>query len=156
VTWRTGFPITFNGRMLTDPGNGEQYFGGLDLVAGVPVYLYGNQFPGGRRVNPAAFTLPVGSQVGNSPRNFVRGFGSTQFDTVLRREFPLSERVRLQFRLEAFNLFNHPNFGTINTSFGNSQFGLATQMLNRSLGGLSALYQQGGPRSFQGSLRLTF
>lgn len=156
---RSAFPVTLNGRQLTDRATGQRYFGGLDLVPGMPLYVYGSNFPGGRRINPAAFKLPVGSQVGNAPRNFVRGFGATQFDAALHREFVLTERFRLQFRLEAFNLFNTPNFGLINSTFSTnpqSQFGKATAMLNGSLGGLSALYQQGGPRSVQLSLRLAF
>jgi hypothetical protein len=122
----------------------------------VPIYIDKADVPGGRQINPAAFKLPATGQVGNAPRNFVRGFGATQLDAVLRRDFPLSERARLQFRLEAFNVLNHPNFGLINSTFGNPQFGQATKMLNSSLGGLSALYQQGGPRSMQMSLRLAF
>jgi hypothetical protein len=153
---RSAFPVTLNGRTLTDPSTGQQYFGGLDLVAGVPLYLYSPNFPGGRRVNPLAFKLPTGSQVGTAPRNFVRGFGARQFDLALSREFSLSERFRLQTRVEAFNVFNHPNFGVINGTFNNPQFGRATKILSTSLGGLNALYQQGGPRSIQLSLRLAF
>jgi hypothetical protein len=155
-TARSAFPVTLNGRTLTDPGTGQQYYGGLDLVSGVPLYISDPTLPGGRQINPAAFKLPVGSQVGSAPRNIARGFGAVQFDEVLRRQFHLSETFQLEFRAEAFNLFNHPNFGFINNSFGNPQFGKATAMLNTSLGGLSPLYQQGGPRSFQFALRLKF
>ncbi len=155
-TARSAYPVTLTGNRLTDPATGQQYFGGLDLVSGVPLYINDASLPGGRMINPAAFALPVGSQVGNAPRNLVRGFGETQLDAVIRRDFPLSSTVRLQFRLESFNILNHPNFGVINSTFGNAQFGRATGMLNTSLGGLSALYQQGGPRSTQVSLRLAF
>jgi hypothetical protein len=64
--------------------------------------------------------------------------------------------------VEAFNLTNHPNFGLPSSSFGIPQFGLITSMLNRSLGaggtsgGLSPLYQVGGPRSLQLSMRILF
>ncbi len=58
--------------------------------------------------------------------------------------------------VEAFNVLNHPNFGSINTTYGNLQFGQATAILSQSLGVLSPLYQMGGPRSLQLSLRLTF
>ena len=38
-------------------------------------------------------------------------------DLAVRRDFPIHERLKLQFRAEAFNIFNHPNFGTINTTY---------------------------------------
>jgi len=75
---------------------------------------------------------------------------------AVRREFPLYERLTLQFRAEAFNIFNHPNFGTIDPFIGSSTFGRAISTLNASLGGLSSLYQTGGPRSMQFSLRVAF
>jgi len=64
--------------------------------------------------------------------------------------------LKLQFRAEAFNIFNHPNFGLINPAFGQSTFGQATSTLAQSLGGLSPLYQLGGPRSMQFALKLIF
>jgi hypothetical protein len=80
----------------------------------------------------------------------------------LRRQFNLGERLKLQFRTEVFNLFNHPNFGNPVNVLNSSQFGQSTQMLGRSLGnggingGLSPLYQVGGPRSIQLALKLQF
>jgi hypothetical protein len=79
-----------------------------------------------------------------------------QWDQALRREFPINERLKLQFRAEAFNDFNHPNFGSINGGFGQSTFGQATATLANSLGVLSPLYQMGGPRSMQFALRFEF
>jgi hypothetical protein len=96
------------------------------------------------------------SGLGNAPRNFARGFGAIQFDTAIRREFPINDRIKFQFRAEAFNVLNHPNFGNVNGGFGGNTFGLATATLAQSLGTLSPLYQMGGPRSMQFSLRLGF
>jgi hypothetical protein len=89
-------------------------------------------------------------------RNQLRGLGAWQNDFALRREFRLHEGLRLQFRAEAFNLFNHPNFGTIQTSLTAANFGQATNMLGTQLGGLNALYQIGGPRSLQMAMKLIF
>jgi hypothetical protein len=75
---------------------------------------------------------------------------------ALRRDFPIFERLKLQFRAEAFNVFNHPNFGTVNTGFGQNTFGQATATLASSLGILNPLYQQGGARSLQFALKLVF
>jgi len=71
--------------------------------------------------------------------------------------FYLGDRIRLQFRADGFNVLNHPNFsnpaGYI--QFGSNQFE-STKMLNHGLGGLNPLFQGGGPRSLQLSLKLTF
>jgi len=77
-------------------------------------------------------------------------------DLAVRRELQIHERLKLQFRAEAFNIFNHPNFGTINSSFGQPTFGQATATLANSLGILNPLYQQGGPRSMQFALKILF
>ncbi len=170
-TARTAFPVTLNGQILVNPTTGQDYYGGLNLVPGQPVYLYGSNCasvlqglgdlqagqgcPGGRAINPLAFTA-VNSGIGDAPRNLTRGFGAWQLDTAVRREFPIHERLKLQFRAEAFNLFNHPNFGTINPNFGQATFGQATATLANSLGVLSPLYQMGGPRSMQFALKLIF
>jgi hypothetical protein len=128
-----------------------------DLVPGVPVYLSDPTAPGGRVVNFAAFARPPAGQFGNEPRNFLRGFGAWQVDMALRREFPVGERLKFQFRAEAFNILNHPNFGTIfNTLCCQDIFGRALNTLNRSGNGLSELYQTGGPRSLQFALKILF
>ena len=95
-------------------------------------------------------------------RNALRGFGATEVDLTLRRQFKLYERVSLQARADLFNLFNHPNFGPPVAYMTSPLFGQATQMLGSSLGaggltgGLNPLYQIGGPRSVQLALKLLF
>jgi outer membrane receptor protein involved in Fe transport len=135
-----------------------------DLVPGVPVYLDDPTAPGGRRINRDAFVEATRGRQGTLGRNALRAFGVQQYDFSLRREFGLSERFRLQFRAEFFNLFNHPNFGdpisTINSPA--LTFGRPQQMLNRTLGpggtngGLDSRYQVGGPRSVQFALKLLY
>ncbi len=167
-TARTAFPVTLQGNALIQP-NGQVYYAGLNLIPGQPIYLYGANCaallqglgdlapgqgcPGGRAINPSAFAT-VTSGFGDAPRNFTRGFGAWQMDVAVRREFPIYENLKLQFRVEAFNLFNHPNFGSISTT--GSNFGQATTTLAGSLGVLSPLYQMGGPRSMQFALKLIF
>src|ERR1039458_3345330 len=82
-----------------------------DIVPGVPLYLHGSQYPGGKRLNPAAFTAPADFIQGDLPRNKLRGFGAWQEDIAVRRTFRLTERFSLLFRAEAFNVFNRSNFG---------------------------------------------
>ncbi|HYJ90518.1 MAG TPA: hypothetical protein VEV84_04365, partial [Pyrinomonadaceae bacterium] len=78
--------------------------------------------------------------------------------------------IRLQFRAEFFNIFNHPNFGDPGAGGSgsgsnyifNPDFGRSTSMLGRSLGtggadgGFNPLYQIGGPRSLQFALKVLF
>ena len=163
---RTGFPVTLDGQAVVDPVTGQSFNGGLNLVPGKPIYVYGSECaqvfgsacPGGWAVNPNAFCDPsAGVCPGTiAPRNFVRGFGAWQMDIAVRRQFLIHENLRIQFRAEAFNVFNHPNFGTINPQFGQATFGQATATLASSLGVLSPLYQAGGPRSVQVALKLIF
>jgi hypothetical protein len=151
-----------------------------DVAPGIPLYLYGSQYPGGKAINgtPGAVAAgcpdgsqsigpfcppPAGSQ-GDLGRNALRGFGAWQWDFAAHRDFPIGERVKLQFRAELFNVLNHPNFGQ---PYGNLTsgplFGLSSQTLGNSLssnnagsGGFNPLYQFGGPRSIQFALKLSF
>lgn len=154
---RTGFPVTLQGTLIVDPSTGNRYYSNLNLRQNVPIYLYGSQYPGGRRINPEAFYSPVSAaDPGNAPRNFIRGFGEVQWNSAVRRQFPVGDRLTVQLRAEAFNLLNHPNFGYVDPMITDAQFGLSTAMLNRSLGAMSSLYQQGGPRSMQLALKILF
>ena len=56
----------------------------------------------------------------------------------------------------SFNAFNAANFADPVGNLTNSLFGRSTQMLGRSVGGLNALYQIGGPRSIQLGVKLGF
>jgi len=137
--------------------NGESISIRPDLVAGVPLYLSDPTVPGGRRFNSAAFKVPPAGRQGTLGRNVLRGLPLSQVDFALRRQFHLTEHLKLQFRAEAFNIFNHPNFGTPGTSVtAPTTLGVPSQMLTNSLGGLNALYQIGGPRSLQFAMKLQF
>jgi len=153
VKGRSATPVNATGRTLASPYNGSLR---PNLVPGVPLYLDDPNVPGGRRFNVAAFALPAVGVQGDAPRNLLRGFGARQIDIALRREIALRERLKLQFRVEFFNVFNTPNFANPSGAITSSTFGVATQMLNRGLRGLSPLYEIGGPRSGQLSLKLVF
>jgi hypothetical protein len=170
VQARSAPPVDISDSNFFQFANGA--FGDIrpDLVPGQPVYLFGHDYPGGKAFNPAAFANPPGDlttgvplREGDVPRNFLRAFGAVQLDYALHRDIHLSDSVKLQARAEAFNVLNHPNFGPPNGAFGLGGFGLASQMLGQSLsggsvgsGGLSPLYQLGGPRSLQFALKLMF
>ncbi|HEX8149969.1 MAG TPA: TonB-dependent receptor [Pyrinomonadaceae bacterium] len=153
----TPFSVVF----LTDLANGDvAELTYPDYVRGAPLYVSDPGLAGGRRVNRAAF-LPTFSGR-NLGRNSLRGFGFSQVDVSLRRQLNLTERVRLQLRAEVFNLFDRPNFGNPVNDLGSSLFGHSVQTLGGSLGaggvngGLSPVYQVGGPRSAQFTLKVQF
>jgi hypothetical protein len=150
---------------------GDTSFARPDVVPGQPLYLYGSGYPGGKQVNPAAFRDPTDPTAqGTLGRNALRGFGAWEEDLTIRREFPIRERIKLQFRAEFFNIFNHPSFGDagagnasgVTNVLGDPLFGQSTQTLSQaSYGGgfyqrLNPLYQMGGPRSVQLALKLLF
>lgn len=153
---RSAFPVTPGGPFVTDPGTGEEYSGTLNVVPGQPFYLYSPQYPGGRAINPGAFSTPPKGTLGDAPRNFLRGFDASQVNFAVRRDIPLHDPLILRFRAETFNLFNHPNFGYVDPTYTDATFGQATQMLNASLATVASQYQQGGARSMQFALRLVF
>lgn len=72
--------------------------------------------------NRAAFARPKDGAFGNMGRNTLRGPGVNKWDIALFKNFQWSEDVKIQFRAEAFNAFNHPNF----TNVGRSLFTSAT------------------------------
>lgn len=145
-----------------------------NVVPGIPLYMFGPQYAGGKILNntpnqggtgcKGPFCNPPAGQQGNLGRNVLRAFGAWQIDFAAHREFHVTEKLRLQFRAEFFNVFNHPNFGFVSpaNNLSSPLFGQSTQMLGPSLGsggttgGLNPLYQIGGPRSIQFALKLTF
>jgi hypothetical protein len=132
-----------------------------NVVPGVPLVLYGSQYPGGKAFNKAAFKAPPAGQQGDFGRNVLRGFGAWQADAAFQREFHFAEKAGLRFRGEFFNLLNHPDFGQPTNSLTSPLFGQSTQTLASSLSGadnagFNPLYQIGGPRSIQLALKLQF
>lgn len=174
---RSALPFT----LISDESQtplGTRYSRRPNVVPGVPQWIYDSSLPGGKRVNPAAFVSLYGPPLqltplqGNMGRNSLYGFGAWQDDFGLHRQFPIGEQVKFQFRWEIFNIFNHPNFA--NPGYGSpfsfylppygnaTYFGRSTNMLGRGLGGggndggFNPLFQSGGPRSMQVSLRFEF
>ena len=79
----------------------------------------------------AAFALPLGAapagdHFGNLGRNAFTGPGFVNADLSLVKNTKLTERLNLQFRTEAFDVFNHPNFGNPNLNPQSSSFGRIT------------------------------
>ena len=156
IVARSGFP--FNALVFgTSPDPSGNAVTRPDLVAGQPLWVSNSMAPGGKILNVNAFSVPSTIRQGTEGRDDIRGFGLTEVDLSLGRKFHISERLQLQFRADAFNVLNHSNF---TNPLGAFQFGTSylqsEQMLNQGLGGLNPLFQQGGPRSLQLSLKLSF
>jgi hypothetical protein len=79
---------------------------------------------------PVNASCPSYGCLGNVGRQTVRGPGGWDTDIALIRGFPVTEHTHLDFRAEAFNLFNHPWFGNPSTSLNSPTFGQITSTLS--------------------------
>ena len=132
---------------LTDVGNDRP-----NLVPGVPIYQkvkFRQQSGVANRkyLNPAAFEqIPTSAfgTYGDISKNSFRAPSALQFDAQVSRIFPIHESLAMTLRLEAYNVLNHPNFGTPDAKLSDGTFG---QISSTNL--TSA-------RVFQGAVKLTF
>jgi hypothetical protein len=84
-----------------------------------------------------------------------------EFDLSAGRRFPVTDRIGFEFKVEAFNVLNTPNFANVDTTLGQVNFG---QGQNTAAGyngiagggGLNTVFQSGGPRNLQLTARLSF
>jgi Carboxypeptidase regulatory-like domain len=155
---RTGFPVNviLPSSYIAPDGNdaGTQR---PDLVPGVSLTP-----PGGKSVaqwiNPAAFATPAG-EFGTAPRNLLRGPGTWQIDLGAGKVIPIRERMRLEFRSEFFNIFNHPQLGQPQATFNPSNttgFGGIINTVNTSIVSPITPVGSGTPREIQFALRLEY
>jgi outer membrane receptor protein involved in Fe transport len=143
ATFRSGAPLTF-----PTASNNLFNFGGTQRASwtGVSPYEPGSvQQKLTDYFNPAAFTQPAPFTYGNTPRLTanLRGPGVNNFDLSLFRNIPITEKANLQFRAEAFNIFNRVQFGLPATTIGTSSAGAITSQVN-------------APRDIQFALKLLF
>jgi outer membrane receptor protein involved in Fe transport len=118
-TWQKGFPLTIIAADL----------GGLNDSFGVNrADLIGDPSTGDHTIlkwfNTAAFAQPAAGSFGSSGRNILRGPGVNNLDLALFKNFGLPGRMRLQFRLESFNAFNHTQFNSVDTNLTSATFGI--------------------------------
>ena len=121
--WQTGTPFSvYNITDATDNaglGNGVAAGAGAaqsyaDMISNPHQNLPSAVAPFGPFVaNPSAFDLPIGLTLGNSGRNFLRNPSHWNIDMALYKRFLITERVAFEFRAEAFNVFNHVEYGPL-------------------------------------------
>src|SRR6185295_8033562 len=104
-TWQHGFPITVTAQDLG---------GVLDTFGTNRANLVGDPKTSDPTIdkwfNTAAFAQPALGQFGDVGRNTMRGPTTNNWDLALFKNFDLPKDMKLQFRLESFNAFNHPQF----------------------------------------------
>ena len=158
---RTGFPINVLSNEQFQGVSFQNIFR-PDLAAGQPIWIRDPSAAGGRRLNRDAFRGAPGGAQGDLGRNVIQGFGMSQLDLAVERQFVLTERRSLQVRIEAFNALNHANFGDPVRFLASPLFGQSGSMLNLMLGtgspgsGLAPIFQAGGPRSLRMVVRFRF
>src|SRR5215472_4838783 len=84
-----------------------------------------------------SFAQPAPGFFGNAGVGTLLSPGLWVFNMAAYKDFRMAERLTLQFRGEFFNAFNHPNFGSPNTSFGAGSFGQISSMKNPRIGELA-------------------
>ncbi len=142
VQGRTATPVNF-GYTLYDPSSTSlrpDCVPGVSPRAAHSTYL--NQF------NPDAFTAPK-LAYGTCPRNYGRGTNYIQPDLGLVKNTKLTERLTWEFRAEAFNVPNHPNFSNPGSTVNGYAFGA-------SYATIGSLVGQGTSRQMQISSKLVF
>lgn len=95
-----------------------------------------------RWFDTSAFVAPAPFRFGTAPRSVLRGPGVTNIDFSLTKIFPITERIRTEFRGEFFNLLNHANFNAPGATRGTPAFGVINSARD--------------PRRIQLALRVTF
>jgi hypothetical protein len=70
--------------------------------------------------DPTAFVAPSTPRYGNAGRGILYGPGTDQWDLSAIKNFAVTEHLRAQIRLDAFNVFNHPQFGFPNQTINSS------------------------------------
>ena len=147
----SGLPVTFqnnsdNSLLGTGPDGVNAFLADLPQMNSGSLHLNGNPRGGSPYFNTSLFSVqPLGTP-GNVPRRFFSGPGMSNFDLAASKSIPLRESSTLQFRLEAFNAFNHAQFfgpNTVNATLpAGSTFGLITSA--------------DAPRLVQAALRISF
>jgi hypothetical protein len=103
-----------------------------------------------RWFDTSVFERPTAAGFGTPSRNAIQGPGFQNWDLSLFKNIPLGGRRQLQFRVEAYNAFNHTQWSNINTA---ASFNPAGQQINANFGRVTDTRP---PRRLQMGLRLNF
>jgi hypothetical protein len=165
---QSGYPVTITESNVV-LSNGSTIVYSPDLAPGVPIYLHGadaSDSVSGWKLNRAAFACTTTgatngactgtpTREGTLGRNYVRNPPFWTLNSSVQRAFPIYEQFHFNFRVDAFNVFNHPNVYGPNTTLSSSTFGELSGSVS-TIGSTNALYAMGAARSLQLSLKLQF
>ena len=136
MTLQTGVPGTLSIGGVDNSSTGEGGYDRPDAIAGTSPYL-SNPTPS-RYLSLGAFYEAPAGQFGNAGRNTIEGPGIFNIDFEVHKNFrmPFKEGHTLQFRLESFNVLNHPNWSmpNLNILSGATQAGMASTFEHQSFG----------------------
>jgi hypothetical protein len=82
---------------------------------------------GGLYANPGAFGVPAPGRWGTAGRNAIRGPAQFSLNAGVGRSFLMTDRLTLDWRIDATNILNRVTYATIGTTLGSPQFGLPVQ-----------------------------
>jgi len=125
--WTIASGLPFTPRLLGDFSDVERGTNGTlrpDLVPGVPVGISNPSIA--QWFNTAAFVIPAVGQYGDARRNSIIGPPTHVFDMAFTKIFPLKESRLLEFRAQATNIFNTPQYASIDTVVNSPTFGRVT------------------------------
>jgi hypothetical protein len=119
--WTIASGLPFTPRVITSGDVSRGVYGAVraDVVPGVSEAVSDPSIA--EWFNTAAFTVPVG--YGDARRNSIEGPGEVVFDMSFNKVIPLKEGKNLELRASASNVFNHPEFSTIDTVVNSPTFG---------------------------------
>ncbi|HYP08085.1 MAG TPA: TonB-dependent receptor [Bryobacteraceae bacterium] len=147
-TARTGRPFTVSvNRASAVVPSGQTQSQRANYIGGNP---YAENPGPGMWLNPAAFGTPAAGTYGSSGRNGFRGPGLWQADLGVSKRFRITEAINVDFRTEAFNVFNRAQYGEPVSNLSTGTFGRILQTANDGATGT------GTSRQLQFMLRLNF
>lgn len=138
VTYQTGFPVR-----ITSSDDIEQFYSTFFEAPGEPNWTTGSGYTPGRLIqwnprqhnglafDPSQFTndTVAPGTIGNAPRSICCSPGISNTDLGLFKGFQLNERLRMEFRTEFYNIFNHAQFYSVDGNISDGPtFGLAQKV----------------------------
>jgi len=112
------------------PATDDQAFGISMVVGGSRVGGVGTLSGANLSIqyaNPGAFAVPAAGRWGSAGRNSIRGPAQFSLNAGIGRSFLMTERLTLDWRIDATNILNRVTYSTISTILGSPQFGLPVQ-----------------------------